>query len=1294
MSTDGWIEIYDDSSCQLYYYNELTGETSWTAPENWNFQASTSEAQPDLTSQVVQNDTWIAVWDENSGSYYYCNTLTGETQWTPPENFNDQQSQYDSGVVGNEYTNQDNNNYNNYEQVEVQPQPSSQVWTEVWDESYGRYYYFNEQTGETLWENPNQSQQYDQSSLNNNINIEIPRLHEDWEEAFDENSNKYYYINKITGETQWEFPTGVTNNNVEATPDTNSKVEVNEKKKSSKKKESSSNSEVSKKINKFNNKLEKEEPIEAETNENQISIEQNDSMNEILPVEENSNLSFFSSPTLNLPTIPSASIPKQNNNSSSKKSGYIFAPDQFMDQFLNIDKNKEKELEKLNELKKLNEQKTSTEPIPQGKSRSGSILTRRLRFEEEEEENLTDLDVLLNDLTVHEDVKEILKQLNKVDFVFHSQRNNSINISNSILSIIPPERSSSAIILSFLSKRLATHFSMMKYGERYFQYDRRTNNSQLLSPKESTSSNQVANLLDKLLSYQQEPLRHALTSSVMHNTRLNTEAISCFHDIQLFMTPNLQKNESSTEAKTVTETHNHDENFSNSERLNIALRLLQKLLIAPSELHDEVYSQLCKQIRRNNVEMTELGWQLFLILISCIPPSKRILPHLINFISSQLEQQQLYNNNQNNINNSIFNQQSAQNQQFSYNSSTSPAPNSNNPYTFSKLSIANQSASQIPSHSTFTARCLQHILHSSRLREPRKNLPSAKEIQSLLLSPFDQIQIKVQCIHGICLSIKVNSYTLVKDLNNVILKKLKINKENSEIFSLYDYDSLSGIDRLINPEDRVVDILTIWESTNKQYWLRKKKILLNNQQQNPNENQEDQSKELADIDKILLLSFTDNNFWNHSKNFFLFRIKIFLPIKLLQTTYFSRDKITKILTYSQLIYDVVSGNYPHSFNDACLIAAIQLQINNGDYIVGKDIKEFKEQVLPIRYDGQLINNLKFSFLEDDKSKKNSNNKNSSNSLSKEANKKSKDEVVSQATIIDDEDDDLEYENYDEYELFNITKKCFFIIPNTILNGLSTEIGHNSVILTNNSSLIGQNNIQNFSFLKRVYSKKWLEFNTVKEIENQIIYLYKKLNNLSKLDSINCLLSLVGSWKLYGAKLFKVVGQKEAIINNSSSNFHSTNILSNLNNTSSSDGLFNYEVILAVTSRGISIIDSKSLAYLYDNNFEQIYSWGHSFDTFIYVTGTKSNQIKHYFKTTEGKNIEDLLRVYGNFFQSFNNNLKKKENKDIIKSSSNSKEIPSENISDNITTNTKEPKRSIITTDISIEGRRPSQLTNI
>ncbi|KAK4282005.1 hypothetical protein QN277_013435 [Acacia crassicarpa] len=73
-------------------------------------------------------------------------------------------------------------------------------WVEAKDNATGAFYYYNETTGKSQWERPNETSLCVKSS---SLSVPLP---ENWVEALDETSGHRYYYNTKTHVSQWEHP--------------------------------------------------------------------------------------------------------------------------------------------------------------------------------------------------------------------------------------------------------------------------------------------------------------------------------------------------------------------------------------------------------------------------------------------------------------------------------------------------------------------------------------------------------------------------------------------------------------------------------------------------------------------------------------------------------------------------------------------------------------------------------------------------------------------------------------------------------------------------------------------------------------------------------------------------------------------------------------------------------------------------------------------------------------------------------------------------------------------------------
>lgn len=84
-SVSDWETHTDTDSGHLFYYNPVTGETTWDCPFGQAEDGVSPVASPASSlAHSPEFSEWERHMDEASGQAFFYNSVTGETSWDPP----------------------------------------------------------------------------------------------------------------------------------------------------------------------------------------------------------------------------------------------------------------------------------------------------------------------------------------------------------------------------------------------------------------------------------------------------------------------------------------------------------------------------------------------------------------------------------------------------------------------------------------------------------------------------------------------------------------------------------------------------------------------------------------------------------------------------------------------------------------------------------------------------------------------------------------------------------------------------------------------------------------------------------------------------------------------------------------------------------------------------------------------------------------------------------------------------------------------------------------------------------
>ena len=756
--------------------------------------------------------------------------------------------------------------------------------------------------------------------------------------------------------------------------------------------------------------------------------------------------------------------------------------------------------------------------------------------------------------------------------------------------------------------KLTEGYSISYYVYKYLKYPEQLANAGGATTGEhsSTPSNLSLNIeqtklsIDKYISWQQELLKTCLTKSITAN-ELISESLLLFRLVTGYMKDRMVTSGNASSSKRAdSSTMTHEQ--------GIAIRILESMLATPSkELFDELYCQICKQLYNNpNIESTIRGWQLLNICLSAFPPSSTLAPFLIHFASQHLDEYY------------------------------TPGRNGSMPALNPKASVLSKLAYNVAYYCPKAIRFPEdtHV---------RRELPGIMEMEAL--ERGDMMHIRVYFIDGKYTMLPISSWTTAGDVEDDISgkNKLKMSKFNlltkrAKLFALFESSSTvtkpnsSGItatstaqnqsqgsvnnfinqlqseetdSRAIDENERMVDILAIWQRS-----LTETPDLDDDFPPQDDDTQDDDnihSTSKKSYNKIK----SNKKGHNHTASTtaanlpmykFVYKRKYYFDSNQLNNNY-SEDTSTIELSYYEVVKDVLSGYYYYTEHDAYLLAALQLQHDMGDYEPTKESHYFRPVI-------------------------STNAAGSGSEVSQVAPMiKVPTGSTTTSSLLLNHQHALSMSHLPKvnYQLLSQYICKSFLIPysaaiepnggDNISTSTTTIVpmsGNNASINTNATAKLSKSTSVVLSAQEQ----------RLHEVVVNILRIYKNLIGLGRLDVRLMYLDYIRSWQLFGCKYFVVEAQRSP----------STNVSTNSTNTTME--LSNHTIILAINYKGITLLDIITKDFLTEYSYSGILSWGYSLNSLLLVIGVSTaKQVKLYFKTLDGKWINELIDMYSKQFKS-------------------------------------------------------------
>lgn len=278
------------------------------------------------------------------------------------------------------------------------------------------------------------------------------------------------------------------------------------------------------------------------------------------------------------------------------------------------------------------------------------------------------------------------------------------------------------------------------------------------------------------------------------------------------------------------------ERKSSKEEIRHAQKLVLIGMNSAGEIRDEIYMQIVKQLIGNpNDDKCARVWKLLAVISSVFPPTDSLFYPFLNYLHTV----------------------------------ANDAKSSNDFKSYAKLAFKR--------------------LYRAFNDEVRKEPPSSEEIK--FIEARKQIMVPFYLMTGANTYVAVESYSNALDVKEAIMKKLELNIQRLNYYSLYEICERKDVieERFIENHERILDLYSLWEV--------EKKI--------------NKSKDDVPDFKMYL------------------RVRIFYSLK-------ETDIDSVTMFYTQMVYDVVNSRFPMKESDIITLAALQMQVDRGDYTGSSD----------------------------------------------------------------------------------------------------------------------------------------------------------------------------------------------------------------------------------------------------------------------------------------------------------------------------------------------------------------------
>jgi len=187
-----WGKHKDEENNVYFYYNSKSGESTYVRPASFVTPTPTPR-EGDEALITDGNSGWEKHWSDEFNMHYFYNRRTAVSTFDRPAGFATPQSTPAPTPRQNQ----------------APLEAGTGGWQKFWDDDNESEFYFNELTGVSQYERPTEYYSPAPTPRDGQVVFDVPGGGGgEWARYYDDNTQNYFYYNQVSGESVYERPAG------------------------------------------------------------------------------------------------------------------------------------------------------------------------------------------------------------------------------------------------------------------------------------------------------------------------------------------------------------------------------------------------------------------------------------------------------------------------------------------------------------------------------------------------------------------------------------------------------------------------------------------------------------------------------------------------------------------------------------------------------------------------------------------------------------------------------------------------------------------------------------------------------------------------------------------------------------------------------------------------------------------------------------------------------------------------------------------------------------------------------